>query len=1333
MFDPIVVSQFVWALIPILLTIIIIILVKATPLDQFRRESNEDDKHAARPLSTPSSDPLPAPSALPALPAPPPVPPQPTLVIDPQLTDNFKSFVGMMGDLVSEVRRSNDAVQKTVTKLDVLAEVPNQARDIEAFAREMGEARRREASHKEQIRQLEADVRLDRHVDKRLIRLECFMTDQEAGRFPSTKAVKLKTDLVKVKPAKSPARDDEMEKLKAEKQQLAALLDKANEEIVTVSAQRDDVSEKLREATNKPAADEKLVDELAKAKQHIASIKDEHEKEVQELRKSCEAGEKNTKELHETHRVLMNTRTELLKWRLADTTAQHDNLIIKETNVELEKENLRLKQENQRLAEESGRAQQNQQGADQQVQVLEEMRRVTEENERVKAEIQRITAEHRLAAEQQDQVLMETRRIAEAEFQRMNEELRQNVEQHQQLLEENQLVKADRDCVAQQLEEKSERVAKGLEANKSLREKLEVGKRRLKTFQKKISELNSQNYSLRQATEKPAPTMPAMSEASTQTAEVIQPVEKWDGKHIVDRIGPDAFAPPTSALEEDAELKKSLSQPAAPVPTVDISKNGETKTTFHKCDQPGEGGFGEQSQGFSFDIAALVDKAMAISTQTSTDNTSTGSTVPVALLPAATKDDTPKPTSEKPKLTGLANSRFASKETKEPAESKAPVAKPAAAATAAPKATDSTADKPKPRTPLPTGPKPADSTTATSSTTQQVTSATEVPRAKPILFTMTLPPQSSVPTTTSQKSVATKEATTKSGVETAGSSSTAVSGANDAQTDATVDMEVDSTSKETTSQQPIFGGVSQAVQQTPVHLAPFGVDIGFTSTDTPAFSNTTPSFSMFTPSTQAAQDNGSSNPPASFPGAVPANTTGEDPSLVNVPPLSDASVMPAIATSAYKHVVTPSTLEDVDMEETEASSSTAPAGTTAVASPAYHHMPQPSTNEDVQMGEAQPSTFVSCGSSATLFTSYKHKDPVVPKEDVQMGEAEPSTIVLKPAPLFMPYPAPGPAAASKSKAPCKAPRRMPFVLTSATKPVVSTPPAPTPATVVSAPPPPVAASAPTSTSTVPKSTSTVPTSNSAAPVPAASPAPPKPKPVPAVVVPTPPPAITITAPTAPPMASPPPSPMAAPSSTSQLSPVPREPQRHIAKPKSIIKAQQVANPNSSSQRIAVHKTPKRATKAPGPAQQLSIGPKSQDKGKAVMTTSTASLSPHTTPTTTRPTRFSEAYFTNWMIHIQTGFNMGEFAHAKVDLNEEEVNFDVGSGWVLRVRQMVRRISMRDHEGAAGVTGRRSSSGVKSYSGGELGRIVAAFFRIRIWPEFRVDYAAQTDSDDFDDC
>lgn len=166
MFDMTAFLQITWALISLLLAIIL--LVKPpTPISRHRHLSTDDETDDP---TTPAS---PSPVLIPV--------DVPAAAPDPLLAAQLASCLQMLGDVVDETRRSEGAVHATMTKIDSLAALPRQIQAaVEASAREIRQARKGEAEADKRARRLEAQVSVDRHIEKRVTRVEAQLRAQEA-------------------------------------------------------------------------------------------------------------------------------------------------------------------------------------------------------------------------------------------------------------------------------------------------------------------------------------------------------------------------------------------------------------------------------------------------------------------------------------------------------------------------------------------------------------------------------------------------------------------------------------------------------------------------------------------------------------------------------------------------------------------------------------------------------------------------------------------------------------------------------------------------------------------------------------------------------------------------------------------------------------------------------------------------------------------------------------------------------------------------------------------------------------------------------------------------
>lgn len=100
----------------------------------------------------------------------------PTAASDRLSSTQLTSCLEVLGDLVNEIRRSSNDVHEAVSKIDVLPGLADQMQAVVASAKE---ARKGEAEAKTRVRQLEAQVSVDRHVEKRLTRIEARAREQE--------------------------------------------------------------------------------------------------------------------------------------------------------------------------------------------------------------------------------------------------------------------------------------------------------------------------------------------------------------------------------------------------------------------------------------------------------------------------------------------------------------------------------------------------------------------------------------------------------------------------------------------------------------------------------------------------------------------------------------------------------------------------------------------------------------------------------------------------------------------------------------------------------------------------------------------------------------------------------------------------------------------------------------------------------------------------------------------------------------------------------------------------------------------------------------------------
>lgn len=104
----------------------------------------------------------------------------PTSAPDPLLAAHLASGLQMLGDLVQEMRRSNDGVRETISRVDALASsLPHQIHAVEASVQAMGHARRGEEEAKRQTRRLELRLSVQNHVEKRLARIEAQLRARE--------------------------------------------------------------------------------------------------------------------------------------------------------------------------------------------------------------------------------------------------------------------------------------------------------------------------------------------------------------------------------------------------------------------------------------------------------------------------------------------------------------------------------------------------------------------------------------------------------------------------------------------------------------------------------------------------------------------------------------------------------------------------------------------------------------------------------------------------------------------------------------------------------------------------------------------------------------------------------------------------------------------------------------------------------------------------------------------------------------------------------------------------------------------------------------------------
>lgn len=106
--------------------------------------------------------------------------PTPAAEPDPLLAVHLSSGIQVLGDLVKEIRRSNDGVQRIVSRIDALVSLPHQMQAVEASVRAMVVARRGEEEAKRQNRRLEERLSVQSYVEKRLKRIEAQLRTQEA-------------------------------------------------------------------------------------------------------------------------------------------------------------------------------------------------------------------------------------------------------------------------------------------------------------------------------------------------------------------------------------------------------------------------------------------------------------------------------------------------------------------------------------------------------------------------------------------------------------------------------------------------------------------------------------------------------------------------------------------------------------------------------------------------------------------------------------------------------------------------------------------------------------------------------------------------------------------------------------------------------------------------------------------------------------------------------------------------------------------------------------------------------------------------------------------------
>lgn len=100
----------------------------------------------------------------------------PTAAPDRLPSTQLTSCLQVLGDLVNEIRRSSNDVHEAVSKIHVLPGLADQMQAVVASAKE---ARKGEAEANMRVRRLEAQVAVDRHVEKRLTRIEARAREQE--------------------------------------------------------------------------------------------------------------------------------------------------------------------------------------------------------------------------------------------------------------------------------------------------------------------------------------------------------------------------------------------------------------------------------------------------------------------------------------------------------------------------------------------------------------------------------------------------------------------------------------------------------------------------------------------------------------------------------------------------------------------------------------------------------------------------------------------------------------------------------------------------------------------------------------------------------------------------------------------------------------------------------------------------------------------------------------------------------------------------------------------------------------------------------------------------